>query len=131
MHRVAAGDTLAGIGKRYGVAVSGIVSLNNLPSSGAEEGDRLVIPATLPAEPPARRAASAAAKKAPAHRQASAKSSPSTAPRKSASTSAKSAAPAAKSNASAPAKTSASKPSLTAAARTFNTQALVAQTGTR
>ena len=34
MHRVAAGDTLAGIGKRYGVAVSGIVSLNNLPSTG-------------------------------------------------------------------------------------------------
>ena len=130
MHRVAAGDTLAGIGKRYGVPVSGIVSLNNLPASGTVEGDRLVIPATLRAEPPARRTASAA-KKAPVRRQSSAKSSPSTAPRKSASTSGGSAAPAAKSGASPPAKTSASKPAVSAAARTPETPALVAQTGTR
>jgi membrane-bound lytic murein transglycosylase D len=123
MHRVAVGDTLAGIGKRYGVPVNGIVSLNNLPASGTVEGDRLVIPATLGAEPPARRTASAA-KKAPVRRQASAKSSPPTAPRKSASTSGGRATPAAKSSASPPAKTS-------AAARTPETPALVAQTGTR
>jgi membrane-bound lytic murein transglycosylase D len=115
VHRVGPGETLAEIGKRYGVAVSGIVALNNLPSSGAEEGDRLVIPAALRAESPARRTASA---KRPASR-------------KTASTSEKSATPAAKRNASAPAGKSSPKSSLTAAAGRPQPQALVAQTGTR
>ena len=131
MHRVAAGDTLAGIGKRYGVAVSGIVSLNNLQSTGTVEGDRLVIPATLRAEAAGEPHGERRRKKAPARRQASAKSPTSTAPRKSASTARKSATPAAKNAASAPAGTSASKSSLTAAARTLKTQALGGSNGAR
>ena len=117
MHRVGPGETLAEIGKRYGVPVNGIVALNNLRSSETVEGDRLVIPAALRAEPPQRRAASGPARKAPARRQASA--------------SGKSAAPAAKRSASAPAKKPASKPSLAAGARAPEPHALVAETGTR
>jgi membrane-bound lytic murein transglycosylase D len=127
MHRVGPGETLAAIGKQYSVAASGIVALNSLPSTGAVEGDRLVIPAALRPEPPAR----VAAKKAPARRPASARSTTATASRKSGATPGKGAAPAAKRNASAPAKKSNSKPSLTASAGTREPQALVADAGTR
>jgi membrane-bound lytic murein transglycosylase D len=119
VHRVGPGDTLAEIGKRYGVAVSGIVALNNLPSAVPVEGDRLVIPAALRPEPP------------PARRTASTKSSTSPASRKSASTSGKSATQAAKRSAASPARKSSPKPSLTASASTPQPQALVAETGTR
>jgi membrane-bound lytic murein transglycosylase D len=55
MHRVAIGETLASIGKRYGIATSSIVAANSLEASEAIEGDRLLIPAALrPEAPPAR-----------------------------------------------------------------------------
>jgi membrane-bound lytic murein transglycosylase D len=131
MHRVGPGDTLAGIGKRYGVAANSIVALNNLRSTETVEGDRLVIPATLRAEPPASRTASVAARKAPVRRPASARRSTSTASRKSGSPAGKGVAQAAKRSASARAKKSSSKPPLTAAAGTLKPLALVAETGTR
>jgi membrane-bound lytic murein transglycosylase D len=128
MHRVGPGETLAEIGKRYGVAVNGIVALNNLASVETVEGDRLVIPAAPRAEPPQRRAASGPARKAPARRQASGIS---TASRKNGSASGSNAAPAAKRSASAQAKKPASKPSVTAGAGAPEPRALVAETGTR
>ncbi|HLH17474.1 MAG TPA: transglycosylase SLT domain-containing protein [Bryobacteraceae bacterium] len=64
MHRVAAGETLAGIGKRYGVTASAIQSVNHLQSSEAMEGDQLVIPVAHVAAAPAHRTAS----RRPAHR---------------------------------------------------------------
>jgi LysM repeat protein len=59
MHRVGLGETLASIGKRYGVSTSSIVTANSLHSDEALEGDRLVIPAVQHAQaaPPARRPA--------------------------------------------------------------------------
>jgi membrane-bound lytic murein transglycosylase D len=58
MHRVGVGETLASIGKRYGVSTSSILSANNLHSDEALEGDRLVIPAVQHAQAtPARRPA--------------------------------------------------------------------------
>lgn len=44
MHRVGAGETLATIGKRYGVMPANIVAVNRLESAQAVEGDRLLIP---------------------------------------------------------------------------------------
>jgi membrane-bound lytic murein transglycosylase D len=44
MHLVAADETLAAIGKSYGVPVASIMSANRLTSTRAEEGDRLLIP---------------------------------------------------------------------------------------
>ncbi len=44
MHQVTAGETLAAIGKRYGVTVAGIMAANRLASPTAEEGGRLLIP---------------------------------------------------------------------------------------
>lgn len=54
MHRVGEGETLAGIGKRYGTAPATIVAVNHLQSPEAIPGDRLVIPAAMRAETPAR-----------------------------------------------------------------------------
>jgi len=65
MHRVGPGDTLASIGKRYGVTAAGIVAANNLAAAEAAEGDRLLIPAALRPDPPARRN-TAAPRKRPA-----------------------------------------------------------------
>jgi membrane-bound lytic murein transglycosylase D len=53
MHRVGAGETLATIGKRYGVTPANIVSVNRLESAQAVEGDRLLIPAAQRAQAPA------------------------------------------------------------------------------
>ena len=53
MHRVATGETLASIGKRYGIATSSIVAANSLEASEAIEGDRLLIPAALRPDAPA------------------------------------------------------------------------------
>src|SRR6266581_1390595 len=50
MHRVDDGDTLAGIGKRYGAAPATIVAVNHLQSPAAVPGDRLLIPAVYRAE---------------------------------------------------------------------------------
>jgi membrane-bound lytic murein transglycosylase D len=65
MHRVGAGETLAMIGKRYGNTPGSILAANNLRSAEAVEGDRLLIPAGMRAEPPARRSRTAAMRSAP------------------------------------------------------------------
>jgi membrane-bound lytic murein transglycosylase D len=52
MHRVGSGETLATIGKRYGVTPSNIVSVNRLESALALEGDRLLIPSVQRVAPP-------------------------------------------------------------------------------
>jgi membrane-bound lytic murein transglycosylase D len=44
IHRVNAGETLASIGKQFGVPASSILAANSLKSGEALEGDRLVIP---------------------------------------------------------------------------------------
>src|ERR1017187_4824173 len=53
MHRVLGSETLATIGKRYGVTPANIVSVNRLESARAVEGDRLLIPSAQRAQPPA------------------------------------------------------------------------------
>ncbi len=53
MHRVGAGETLATIGKRYGVTPANIVSVNRLESAQAVEGDHLLIPAVQRVQTPA------------------------------------------------------------------------------
>jgi membrane-bound lytic murein transglycosylase D len=62
IHHVAAGETLAGIGKHYGVTPTSIVSANNLKSGEATEGDRLVIPVARVQPAPARRTSRPAAR---------------------------------------------------------------------
>jgi membrane-bound lytic murein transglycosylase D len=54
LHRVSSGETLAGIGKRYGITSASIVAVNNLEDGEALEGDRLLIPAAMRPETPAR-----------------------------------------------------------------------------
>jgi membrane-bound lytic murein transglycosylase D len=61
MHRVGAGETLATIGKRYGVPAANIVAVNHLASPLTVEGDRLLIPAAARAEAPVVRRVSATA----------------------------------------------------------------------
>jgi membrane-bound lytic murein transglycosylase D len=64
MHRVAPGDTLATIGKRYGVTPASIVSANHLEAAEAVEGDRLMIPAAVRAEvAPVRKAVTPASRR--------------------------------------------------------------------
>ena len=58
IHRVGPGETLASIGKLYGVAAIGIVAANGLHSAEAAEGDRLLVPAVPRAVAPVRVAAS-------------------------------------------------------------------------
>jgi membrane-bound lytic murein transglycosylase D len=58
MHLVTADESLAEIGKHYGVPVAGIMAANNLASPRAVEGDRLLIP-TAPRPAPVARAAAA------------------------------------------------------------------------
>jgi membrane-bound lytic murein transglycosylase D len=57
MHRLGTGETVADVGKRYGIAVASLVAANNLQSREASEGDRLIVPAVLRAEPAAKRPA--------------------------------------------------------------------------
>ncbi len=57
MHRVETGETLAGIGKRFGVPAASIEAANHLLGSSAAEGDRLLIPAVSRPEPAAKRPA--------------------------------------------------------------------------
>jgi membrane-bound lytic murein transglycosylase D len=54
LHRVAPGETLAAIAKRYGTSPAGIAAANKLASAEAAEGDRLVIPQSLRPEAPVR-----------------------------------------------------------------------------
>jgi membrane-bound lytic murein transglycosylase D len=73
MHRVSAGETLAGIGKRYNVQPSNIVAVNHLDSEQPQEGDRLLIPASPRIEAPVRKTpAVGAARRRPAAATASA-----------------------------------------------------------
>jgi len=81
IHRVESGETLAAIGKRFGVAASSIMAANNLHSQDTAQGDRLLIPTAVRPEPVAKRPASAATHRAIApkytvHRTASAKPAP-------------------------------------------------------
>ena len=52
MHRVLGSETLATIGKRYGVTPANIVSVNRLESARAVEGDRLLIPSAQRVQAP-------------------------------------------------------------------------------
>jgi LysM repeat protein len=54
MHRVESGETVAAIGRRFGVAPTSIIAANNLHSPEASLGDQLLIPTTLRAEPAAK-----------------------------------------------------------------------------
>jgi membrane-bound lytic murein transglycosylase D len=51
MHRLGIGETIADVGKRYGVAASSLIAANNLQSHEPSEGDRLIIPAVPRPEP--------------------------------------------------------------------------------
>jgi membrane-bound lytic murein transglycosylase D len=50
MHKVAPGETLATIGKRYGTHPSSIAQANNMDANSPIEGDRLMIPAVYRGE---------------------------------------------------------------------------------
>jgi membrane-bound lytic murein transglycosylase D len=63
MHRVAPGETLAAIGKRYGLSPNSIIAANSLEADEALEGDRLLIPAAMRAEAPAAPARKSVSKK--------------------------------------------------------------------
>jgi membrane-bound lytic murein transglycosylase D len=56
MHRVASGETLASIGRAYGMSSSSIVAVNKMAGTEAEAGDRLIIPAGLRIDASDRRA---------------------------------------------------------------------------
>jgi membrane-bound lytic murein transglycosylase D len=62
LHHVAAGETISAIAKRYGVTSSAIVSANGLDGETLE-GDRLMIPSVLRADPPARRTTTASSRR--------------------------------------------------------------------
>jgi len=63
MHRLGTGETLAEVGKRYGIALNNLVAVNNLQSPEASEGDRLIVPAALRPEPAAKRVGTLAARR--------------------------------------------------------------------
>lgn len=72
-HRVGAGETLAGIGKRYATLPGSIVAANHLSAAQAAEGDLLLIPAVLRVEAPVRRTTAAPTsthRRAPVHHTA-------------------------------------------------------------
>ncbi len=68
MHRVGPDETLASIGKRYGVTANGIAAANNLAENLPAEGDRLVIPAAMHIEAERSTALHATAMKHPVSR---------------------------------------------------------------
>jgi membrane-bound lytic murein transglycosylase D len=57
MHRVESGETLASIGKRFGLSPAAIMATNNLKDAEAPEGDRLLIPTAIRVDAPVRRPA--------------------------------------------------------------------------
>src|SRR5215472_1579383 len=69
MHRVAPGETLVSIGRKYGMSASAITAVNKLERPEAVEGDRLIIPVGVrqeqPARHPATRSAAATRRRAP------------------------------------------------------------------
>jgi membrane-bound lytic murein transglycosylase D len=77
MHRLGTGETLAAVGKRFGIGLNSLVAANHLQSPAASEGDRLIIPvAVRPAAPARRTSASATRGKAPVHSKTAAKPKP-------------------------------------------------------
>jgi len=74
MHRVAPGETLASIGRKYGMSATAITAVNKLERPEAVEGDRLIIPVGVRTEQPTRRpvtrSAAATRRRAPVHRAA-------------------------------------------------------------
>lgn len=70
LHKVESGETLAAIGKRYGTAASSIVAVNNLTSAAPEAGDRLVIPAAVKEDAPAKRSTASSARRTTTTRRA-------------------------------------------------------------
>jgi membrane-bound lytic murein transglycosylase D len=86
MHRVESGETLADIGKHFGVTPASILAANNLHSQEMPQGDRILIPAAPRPVPVAHRPvahtattrrASTSAHTAATHRNASTKATPS------------------------------------------------------
>jgi membrane-bound lytic murein transglycosylase D len=75
MHRVGAGESLATIGKRYGVTPANIVAANRMESAQAMEGDRLLIPAVqrIQIAPPAAKSVARKTTTASARRKGSAR----------------------------------------------------------
>ncbi|HUA57570.1 MAG TPA: transglycosylase SLT domain-containing protein [Verrucomicrobiae bacterium] len=55
MHTLEAGETLASVGKRFGVTPAAIIAANNLKAADAPLGDRLLIPAAPHVDAPARK----------------------------------------------------------------------------
>jgi membrane-bound lytic murein transglycosylase D len=55
MHKVQTGETLAAIGKRFGMTAEGLVSANHFAVAAAAEGDWVVIPAAARPQPAAHR----------------------------------------------------------------------------
>jgi membrane-bound lytic murein transglycosylase D len=47
MHRLGIGETVADVGKRFGVAATALIAANNLQSREPSDGDRLLIPAVV------------------------------------------------------------------------------------
>jgi len=52
LHQVLPGETLASIGKRYGLSVSTLIATNRLEKPEAVEGDRLLIPVSARSDAP-------------------------------------------------------------------------------
>jgi membrane-bound lytic murein transglycosylase D len=73
LHRVASGETLAVIGRRYNVQPASIVAVNRLANVQPEEGDRLLIPTASRPDPVPVRKAAPAGKRRSATTTASAK----------------------------------------------------------
>ncbi len=63
VHKVESGDTLAGIGKRYGMTAGTIAAANRMSADSPIEGDRLIIPAVYKEPAAAVRKAAAARRK--------------------------------------------------------------------
>jgi membrane-bound lytic murein transglycosylase D len=61
VHRLGIGETVADVGKRFGIAANSLVAANNLQTREASEGDRLIIPTVVRPEPVAKRPAARAA----------------------------------------------------------------------
>ena len=87
MHRVTSGETLASVGKQFGISAASIASANNLQTPDAVEGDRLLIPSVMRAETPARNTGSRTAYRRPTttsarkpQAKAAGKSAPATSP---------------------------------------------------
>ena len=81
IHRVVPGETLASIGKHFGVTSGSIVTANGLPKPQAVEGDWLVIPAALRVQAPARRVSHAAVRHHTAARRTPVKTARRSSPR--------------------------------------------------